>query len=171
MIEACRLLQERKVDFRCRLVGDGALRRELSRRIDDAGLSRKVELLGTQPRDRVAALLRESHVGVLASVATASGQREGIPVALMEAMACGLPVVASRQSGIPELVVHEECGILTSPGDSHAIADALSRLARRPDEREAMGRAARERVVQKFSIEANVTTLLTTFRRDEASPR
>jgi glycosyltransferase involved in cell wall biosynthesis len=87
---------------------------------------------------------------VLASAPTRSGKREGIPVALMEAMSAGLPVVASRTGGIPELVHHERNGLLVPPADPDALADALERLAKDSALRERMGRAGRETILQEF---------------------
>jgi glycosyltransferase involved in cell wall biosynthesis len=96
--------------------------------------------------------MRAAHVQVLCSVQDRAGRREGIPVALMEAMSCGLPVVASRISGVPELVEHGRSGLLTPPGDARAIAEALERLARSPALRRRLGRAGRATVVEHFDL-------------------
>ena len=82
--------------------------------------------------DAVAQALAESDVLVAPSVPTRGGKREGIPVVLMEAMASGLPVVASRLSGIPELVTDGVDGLLVPPGDAAALADALAQVGGRP---------------------------------------
>ena len=96
---------------------------------------------------------------VLASVPTRQGKREGIPVALIEAMASGLPVVASALSGIPELVEHERAGLLVPPGDSRALADALQRLAQAPAMRLSMGEAGCEKVEREFNLRASARRL------------
>lgn len=150
LLDACRLLKERGVPFRCHLVGNGPLRRRIARWIAGAGLEQEVQMHGALPRQQLLERMRDAHVLVLPSVQDRSGRREGIPVTLMEAMSCSLPVVASDISGIPELVEDERTGILTPPGDAHAIAEALQRLKASPGLRERLGRAARAKVLADF---------------------
>jgi len=78
---------------------------------------------------------------------------------LMEAAATGLPLVASRLSGIPELVRHGETGLLVEPGDDTGLADALLRLAREPATAARLGRAARESMARDFDLNRNVASL------------
>jgi glycosyltransferase involved in cell wall biosynthesis len=85
-------------------------------------------------------------------VPASNGKREGIPNVLKEAMACGLPVVSSRISGIPELVEDGRSGLLVKPGDTAALADALQRLHDDPALRRTMGCAGRERIVGDFDL-------------------
>lgn len=160
LLEACRLLQAQGVDFRCHLVGDGPLRNEIAEQIRTSGLEGRVIVHGGLPRPEVARLLGRMHAAVLASHPTPEGKREGIPVALMEAMASSLPVVASAISGIPELVAHESCGLLVPSGNPQALADALARLHGDPALRQRLGRAARERVCQDFDLYLNAGRLL-----------
>jgi glycosyltransferase involved in cell wall biosynthesis len=152
LIEACHLLRQRNVAFRCHLVGGGPRERELVRLAERRGLSDRIHFHGPLPHDVVLERMRAAHVQVLCSVQDRAGRREGIPVALMEAMSCGLPVVASRISGVPELVEHGRSGLLTPPGDARAIAEALERLARSPALRRRLGRAGRDTVVEHFDL-------------------
>ena len=115
--------------------------------------------------DAVAAELGASDVLVAPSVPTRGGKREGIPVVLMEAMATGLPVVASRLSGIPELVTDEVSGLLVPPGDDAALADALARLAADPDLRRSLGAAGRATVQRDFDVDRNAAALAARIRR------
>lgn len=163
LVEACRLLHARGVDFECRLVGDGPGRAALARAIAAAGLGGRVELVGAQPRAGVAAALAWADVLAAPSVPTRSGKREGIPVVLMEAMATGLPVVASRLSGIPELVEDGVGGLLLPPGDATALADALERLARDPLLRRRLGRRGCERVRREFDVDRSAGELAERF--------
>ena len=163
LIEACRILRDQEVDFRCHLVGEGPLRRDVEAQIARAKLEEYVLVHGGQPRPEVASLLAEADAAVLASYPTKQGKREGIPVALMEAMACGLPVVSSAISGIPELVEDGRTGVLVPPQDSVALADALQRLARDSDLRSRMGRAGREKVLREFDLRTNTRELLKLF--------
>jgi colanic acid/amylovoran biosynthesis glycosyltransferase len=170
LIEACRLLREAGLRFTCRLVGEGPDREALETRIAAAGLSRQVELVGARTRPEIATMLRDADVLVLPSVPTSRGQREGLPVVLMEAMSAGLPVVASGISGIPELVEDGVTGLLVPPGQPVAIAAAVERLGHDPTLRRRLGAAARERVLADFDVDRNAAALAARFARsrDEA---
>jgi colanic acid/amylovoran biosynthesis glycosyltransferase len=160
LIDACRLLAERGVPFECRIIGDGPDRDALAAKIEAAGLTERIVLAGRMTSDAVARELGSADVLVAPSVPTASGKREGIPVVLMEAMAAGLPVVASRLSGIPELVTDESDGLLVPPGDTGAIADALERLARDPGLRRRLGTAGLATIERSFDVDRNAEALI-----------
>jgi glycosyltransferase involved in cell wall biosynthesis len=159
LVEACRLLQERGVPIRCALVGDGPERAALIAQIAAAGLAGKVEVLGSQPQDRVRALLERSDAMVLPSVVTPAGMMDGIPVALMEAMAAGIPVISTRVSGIPELVHDGETGLLAPERDAGALADAIHRLQKDPALAARLAAAGRDHVLAEFNLERNVGRL------------
>jgi glycosyltransferase involved in cell wall biosynthesis/peptidoglycan/xylan/chitin deacetylase (PgdA/CDA1 family) len=163
LVEACRLLCEQGVDLECHLIGEGPLRRDVERRAAAAGLDRAVVFHGGLPRPAVAQLLSGADAAVLASHPTPGGKREGIPVALMEAMASGLPVVATAISGIPELVESGVSGFLVPSGDAAALGAALGRLAGDPELRAQMGRAGRARVVRDFNLWRNTEGLVRLF--------
>ena len=162
LVEACRQLTERGVAFECRLIGDGVLRPKIEKQIKEAGLCDEVLLLGARPYDEIVEDYKRADVVVLATAPTASGKREGIPNVLKEAMACGLPVVATASGGNPELV-DENSGILVHPRDAVAVADALQRLSENPELRHQMGRAGRERVVREFNLMTCARTRLELF--------
>ena len=165
LVDACRILLDRGVNVECHLVGDGPLRRSVEGRAVAAGLRDRIRFHGGLPRPEVAALLADASAAVLASHPTRSGKREGIPVALMEAMASALPVVASSISGVPELVEDGVTGFLVRSGDPTALADALQRLAADGDLRGRMGKAGRARVEREFSLRANAASLVGMFTR------
>jgi colanic acid/amylovoran biosynthesis glycosyltransferase len=160
LIEACRLLSEEGLDLVCTLVGDGPDRARLTRAVAEAGLEGRVTFAGLRTRADVAGLLRSAHAVVAPSVPTAEGKREGIPVVLMEAMASGVPVVASGISGIPELVHDGASGLLVPPGDPRALARALRLLHDDPGLRERLAHAGREMVVREFDVRANAAELV-----------
>jgi glycosyltransferase involved in cell wall biosynthesis len=164
LVDACRLLAEEGVPVACTLVGDGQDRSALQRQIAAAGLEGRVTLLGRRTRAEVAELVLSADVLVAPSVPTARGKREGIPVALMEGMSGGVPVVASDISGIPELVEHEATGLLVPPRDARAIADALRRLHDDSSLRRRLGLAGREKVVREFDVRKSAAALARHFR-------
>lgn len=163
LIDALALLDARGVEFGCRFVGEGKDRAALEERIAAAGLSDRVSLVGGLTRRAIAALLADADVLVAPSVPTPGGKREGIPVVLMEAMSAGVAVVASRLSGIPELVEDGRTGILVTPGDAAGIAAALVQLQADPELRARLGRAAREKVIGEFDVRRNAARLIATF--------
>ncbi|HEX3256196.1 MAG TPA: glycosyltransferase [Gaiellaceae bacterium] len=170
LVEACRLLQEEGIDVVCDLVGDGPDRKALSRQIEAAGLGGRVTLLGLRDRSEVAELLRKADVLAAPSVPTRRGKREGIPVVLMEAMASGVPVVASRVSGIPELVEDGVSGLLVTPGDPRSLADALARMHADAALREALAREARAKVEAEFDVRQNARKLVRQFEAHARVP-
>jgi glycosyltransferase involved in cell wall biosynthesis len=160
LVEACRILRDLGWRIRCQLIGEGPLRREIEMSVARAELEDVFVFHGGLPRPQVARLVSIADVAVLASQQTRSGKREGIPVALMEAMAAGLPVVASRLSGIPELVDHKVSGVLVPPADPLALAGAIAFLAENPETRARMGQAGREKVRNEFDLQRNARKLL-----------
>jgi glycosyltransferase involved in cell wall biosynthesis len=147
------------VAFDCDLVGGGGLRERLEASAAELGLGGRVRFLGAQPGERVAELVAAADVLVLPSVVTPEGKMEGLPVALMEALAVETAVVASAISGIPELVEDGVTGLLVPPADPPALADALARLAADPELRARLGRAGRARVAAEYDLHANVAAL------------
>jgi colanic acid/amylovoran biosynthesis glycosyltransferase len=166
LIEACHQLQERGLNFECHFVGDGPDKKSLTELVEQAGLSDKVYFHGRLTQDEIARLLLDSDVLAAPSVPTRDGRREGIPVVLMEAMASGVPVIASQLSGIPELVNHQLTGLLVPPGDATALADALERYLEYPELRHRLGRAGREKVVGEFDLNKNAARLAQHFLKD-----
>lgn len=164
LINACRLLRERGIDFVCRFVGDGPDEPMLREQVARAGLTDAVHFEGRKTRQEVIALLETADVVVAPSVPSRDNRREGIPVALMEAMGAGVPVIASDLSGIPELVEHEVSGLLVPPGDAAAIAAALERLANDSALRARLGQGGREKVLREFDLATNAARLVEQFR-------
>ncbi len=138
------------------LVGDGDRRQALERHAEGAGARGRVVFAGT--RADIPSLLPGADVFALSS------RREGLPVALMEAMAAGLPVVATAVGGVPELVVHGRTGLLVPPEDAGRLADALRQLLADRERARAMAAAGRARVEQEFSLETVVGTYERRYR-------
>lgn len=160
LVDACEVLAQRGVAFECRIIGEGPLRGELEARIAAAGLSGRVSLLGARKQEEVRDALSRASLFVLPSVVTSRGDRDGIPVALMEAMAVGLPVVSTRVSGIPELVIHGESGLLADPGDARGLADCVQQLIADPVAARRMAEQARRTVEREFDVATEASKLL-----------
>jgi colanic acid/amylovoran biosynthesis glycosyltransferase len=152
LIEACRVLAAKDVEFVCHVVGEGPDSRKLEQLVASAGLQARVNFVPPLNREQIAELLRRVDVLVAPSVRTRAGRREGIPVVLMEAMASGVPVVASQISGIPELVDDGLSGVLVPPGDAELLAKAIHSLYSDPDLRLRLGAAGREKVLAAFDM-------------------
>ncbi len=169
LLEACAGLAARGLDWRCHLVGDGPDRKRLEALAARLGIADRVVFHGACEREAVHALFASVDVSVAPSVPTSDGRREGIPVVLMEAAAWGLPLVASRLSGIPEIVRDDETGLLAEPRDAAGLEAALARLASEPETRQRLGSAARRRVEEEFQLSHNVARLAQEFFPREAA--
>lgn len=159
LLDAIAALRDRGVVVRCRLVGDGPEGVSLRRQAGRLELGEVLAFEGRLPAPEVRRLLEACDVFVLPSIILPSGVMEGIPVALMEALAVGRPVVVSRLSGIPELIQEGVTGLLVPPGDSQALAEALEKLAVDPRLREQFGAAGPPRVRDGFDRPTNVAQL------------
>ena len=163
LIDACRLLQQRGIKVCCHLVGGGPDFRDLKEHVQQSGLENSIRFHGQRSHDQVLELLTKAHVLVAPSVPTRCGRREGIPVVLMEAMAHGIPVVASALSGIPELVEDGQTGLLAPPRDPEKLADALERLYQDPALSVRLSRAGRLKVEREFDLHKSAARLARRF--------
>ena len=151
-IEACRQLKEQGVAFRYRILGIGPWERRLRTLIEQYQLEDVVEMPGFKPSHEVKAMLDDADVFLLPSVTGADGDMEGIPVALMEAMAVGIPVVSTLHSGIPELVEADKSGWLVPENDACALAQRLAAFSQLDtDELAPVVKRAREKVEHDFN--------------------
>jgi colanic acid/amylovoran biosynthesis glycosyltransferase len=150
LIAACARLREQQINFRCRIVGDGLLRQELADLIRALDLEQHVQLVGAVQAVEIKAFYDHADLFVLPCVVEADGDRDGIPNVIAEAMAMELPVVSTDISGIPELVLHEETGILIPQNDVEALTAAMLRLLKDERLRRHFGQAGRRRVKEIF---------------------
>lgn len=159
LLEACALLRERQVPFRCVLLGDGKVREEVFSLRGSLGLQEVVDMPGAADQDTVRGWLGRAEISALSS------DSEGMPVSLMESAACGVPVVATAVGGVPDLVVDGETGYVVPPGNPAAFADALGRLLIDPDRRARFGQAARQRALARFSLAHQVDQMIGVWER------
>ena len=151
-IEACRQLKEQGMAFRYRILGIGPWERRLRTLIEQYQLEDVVDMPGFKPSHEVKEMLDDADVFLLPSVTGADGDMEGIPVALMEAMAVGIPVVSTLHSGIPELVEADKSGWLVPENDARALAQRLAAFSQLDtDELAPVVKRAREKVEHDFN--------------------
>jgi colanic acid/amylovoran biosynthesis glycosyltransferase len=171
-LRASRILKE-QLPFEWRIAGGGPLRGELQRQIRENGLESVVRLLGPCSEAQVMSELSSADLFVLPSVQEGSGKMEGVPVALMEAMAAGIPVIASRLSGIPELVRDGATGLLVEPGDAEGLAAAVLRLVRDWEAARKLAAEGRALVEREFNLTRSAAQmnalLLEQMRHQEAA--
>jgi glycosyltransferase involved in cell wall biosynthesis len=157
MIEAMASIVPQFPDVHALLIGDGELRQELQARVEKLNLGEHIHFLGS--RHDVPILLAASDLFVLPSL------WEGLSMSLLEAMATGLPIVASEVSGTVQVIIPDETGILVLPGDARQLAQAVKQLLSDPARAQAMGAAARRRAEEEFSAQKQVDEHLALYRR------
>jgi glycosyltransferase involved in cell wall biosynthesis len=154
LLEAVAVLRDRLDTFHLTVVGDGPDRAWMERRVVEGGLKTFVTFAGPLDETGVAEAVRR------ADLLVAPGLAEGLPVVIMEALASGVPVVASAVGGVPELVRHGETGLLAPAGDPEGLADAMADLLACPDLRRSMGEAGRRLVCRDYDARLNAAALL-----------
>jgi len=161
LITACGLLREKGIDFECTIIGEGQERTELQAKINSLGLEGCVNMPGWIENEKLPEIYRSHSLFVLSSYS------EGLPVVIMEAMACGLPVVATRVGGVPEIVEHGRNGAIVEPHRPDMIADALLNLSNMNDsERKTMAERNREKIQSDFNCHQEVMKLYTFYTGD-----
>ena len=164
LIEACSILQQRNLSFVCQIAGSGELASQLAEQIRSLHLDLVVELLGPKTEEEIAVLLHQADCYVQPSIITAAGKMEGIPVSLMEAMICEVPVVATSISGIPELVLDGETGYLVAPENSAALADAIEKVICNPITAKQIASKGKTLVFSQFNLHVNGRVLSSLFQ-------
>lgn len=162
LLDACAELRRAGREIRLTLIGDGPLGPSLEDQSRRLGIADLVAFAGARPHEEVAVQLSGADVFVLSCVVAGQDQ-DGIPVALMEAMAAGVPVVSTRVSGIPELVEDGVSGILAAPDDPTALAAAIARVLDDPELAGGLSRAGRARVEAVFNLERNAREMAALF--------
>ena len=141
-----------ELNVQYRIIGDGPLLAPLKQLVSEMHLYEHVSFLGAMTSDEVFHELSNAHLFLAPSVTDSSGDMEGIPTVLMEAMATGLPVISTLHSGIPELVEDGVSGRLVGERDEQALAQAMQELVDNVEQWPAMGSAGREKVLREFNI-------------------
>ena len=153
--EAC----QRMPDLRLTMAGEGEMTPALRELASGLGVTDSVQFIGFVPNDRIYTLLQEHHIMVMPS------ETESFGVAVLEASACGRPVIASRVGGVPEVLRHGETGLLVPPGDVDALTEAIISLASDREKCQAMGEAGRELVRTRYPWERSLDLVTTLYER------
>jgi len=164
LIDACAVLSGRHRPIRLRVVGEGSLRERVQEQVRQAGLSDRVELVGSVEHGSIRAEYERAAVFVLPCRRTRKGDQDGLPVAIVEALSVGVPVITTPISGIPEVIVDGRSGVLVPPDDPERLADAIERVLSDPALRARL-RHAGQTAADRFELSSCVARLRELFRR------
>ena len=165
LIDACKLLADRGEQFDCVIGGSGPLEAALKAKIKALGLSESVTVTGeVLLQERIIDFMHGGDVYVLPCVWAADGDVDGLPQMLMEAMACGLPAISTRLVGIPDLIRHEETGLLVAPDDRDELAAAIARLMHDRRLGQQLASAGRQWVLDRFDLRDCLEPLIDRYR-------
>jgi glycosyltransferase involved in cell wall biosynthesis len=163
LIEACRLLRDRGIDFSCEIIGEGPLQAALQEQINRGDLAQRVVLTGPLAQAEVIDRLARATVFALPCVTEKAGGMDNLPTVLMEAMAAGLPVISTPVGGVPEMVLDGVTGLLTPEREPKVLAEACARLLSDRTLARSLGQAGRERAAERFTIERSILALRAIF--------
>lgn len=166
LIKACDIIRKRDADFLCLIIGDGMLEDKLKTEVDNMALGDYIHFTGRMPHHELMDMYQQGNVDVvvLPSINTDDGEHEGIPVALMEAMVYGIPVISTKTGGIPELL-DNGAGILVHEKSAKELADAIEILVNDPLLKRQIGVQGRFRVERDFNLEQNTNNLLKLMKK------
>ena len=150
LIDACGLLEGR--DFSCLIIGHGALECDLQSQVARLGLEDRIEITGPKTEGEIASLLARARLFALPCLNAADGAVDNLPTVIMEAMAAGLPVIATAVAGVPEMVLDGRTGFLVGEKDCRALADRIGRLLDDENLAREMGRAGRAHCEELFDV-------------------
>jgi len=168
LITAMAEVQKTRPDVELVIIGDGELRAELEAQA--AATLKRYRFLGVQDWKEVRAWHQRAQAFCGPSVTAKNGETEGLPIAILEAQAMGLPVVSTRHAGIPEAVIHEETGLLADEHDAAALAVSLRAVLDNPDLAGRLGASARTMIENRFSLRKQTLLLEDIYRRAIATP-
>lgn len=168
LLRAVARLRDKGRKLELSIAGDGPLTSELEGMVTNLQLDGMVKFEGALPHTAVQSWLHQLDLFVLACKPDARGDMDGIPVVLMEAMSQQVPVVSTWLSGIPELVIHGQTGLLAQPGDDEDLAEQLQTMLDSAELRKRMATAAEQHVRHEFGQDVNLDRLMSYIERDKA---
>jgi colanic acid/amylovoran biosynthesis glycosyltransferase len=159
LVDALVLLNKKNYDFECRIIGGGEMKEDLVQKVQMNGLSQNVNFLGAKSTQEIQKEFENADLFVLPCKMAENGDMDGIPVVLMESIAKMVPVITTRLSGIPELIVDGETGLLAKPNNPNSLVEQIELLINNPDLRIKLSDQAVKHLVDEFLLENNVTKL------------
>jgi len=152
-LRAIAMLIKKHPNLQYIIVGDGSLLDDLTRHVKTLGIQKNVHFMGKKSHDEIPKILKKSDIFLLPSITSYSGNEEGVPVSLMEAMSVGLPVVSTYHAGIPELIEHNKNGFLVQEKNIKALTDTLEFLVEHPEEWPTIGLQARMHIEKYHTMD------------------
>jgi len=168
LIEACSILIKQGIEnFQCIFYGEGPLRTELEDLIKEKGLNNYIKMPGAIPHEKLIIMYKNRVINavILPSITTDKGEHEGVPVALMEGMSYGIPVISTNTGGIPELI-GDGSGIMVEEKNAKTLAGAIERLILDKKLYRMLSLRGRGKILKEFNIKENVENLLSLFEAD-----
>ncbi len=163
LVKAAKLLKDSDISFNIVFLGDGALLENCRSVADEIGVSDVVSFKGSKSPEEVKDYYENSDIVVVPSVTAKTGEMEGIPVVIMEALLMGVPTISTEHSGIPEIIINEETGLLVPEKDPEAIKDAIIRLSSDIDLRRKVIENGKKIIEENFNIKKSAEKLKKLF--------
>lgn len=164
LIKACQHLKLQGINFQCEIIGDGDLKHELQQQINDLELKDIVTLKGSLPQQEIKQHLRQAAVFAAPCVVGEDGNRDGLPTVLLESMALGTPCVSTDVTGIPEVILDGQTGLMVEQRNPKSLAGALERLLNQTQLRVSLSQQARLLIESQFNIHTNAKKIRAQFR-------
>lgn len=169
LVDAMPAISRRHPDLKLWIAGDGPEKAALEKKVAASPARESIQLLGRRSSPQVRELMSQASLFALPCKTAGDGDRDGIPVVLMEAMACGLPVICGDLPAIRELVEDGQTGLMVPPNNTDALAQAVLNLLENNVLRRTLAEAGRNRVVGEFSTGRNIDRLVAAFSGMESA--
>ncbi len=166
LLKACGLLKKKGIPFRCLIAGDGQEAANLTEQRRELGLDDEISFPGPKTHDEIVDLMHNASIMCLPCTVDKDGNQDALPTVLLEALACGLPVVSTTVSGIPEIIDSGINGLLVRPEDPESLAAELEKLLKSRELRDKFAHAGRQKAIQKFDLKINADTLLKLYMKN-----
>lgn len=169
LVDACRILANQGVQFSCDIVGTGELEEELRNQIEALSLQDRVHLIGPQPQNIVREMIQGAAVFAAPCVIGPDGNRDGLPTVITESLALGTPSISTDVTGIPEIIRHQDTGILVGQENASELAEQIQRLLSEPKLRNSLAQNARQLIEEEFDSHKNVARIRQLFPESPTS--
>lgn len=163
LIDACAILKQKGINFRCRIIGMGNLSESLAQQIIDKNVQDVVALTGPLPQNKIRLAIQSAAVFAVPCVIAEDGNRDGLPTVFLEAMALGTPCVSTDVTGIPEVIKHQQTGYQVPQHDAESLAIAIEMLLVDGEQREHLSRRARRLIEENFDVDRNTALIRKQF--------